>query len=337
MPAGAVLAAGLFALVLAALLNADALVRDAEAKELDTPGRDVSLAVWRPVQRIAGLLQLTAPRELGDVALGREFDADGEFELPEVESVSSAEPEAVEEVAEPVVEVPEWRVPTVDDPLRVWVGGDSMSQVFGESVVRIGTDLRVIETAQDTHISTGLSRPDFYDWPARLAEVVDGQDPDVMLIMFGANDAQGLSAADGTFSFGEEGWTREYRRRVGATMDFLTADPDRLVVWVGQPSARDSAFAGRMDLVNGIFQEEAGQRERVVYLDTWDLLNTPGGEFSAVLAGDSGEMVSMRQGDGFHLTRPAGDRVAIAALREISSRFDLTAGSGGVTALSAPD
>jgi hypothetical protein len=68
-PAGRVLVIIVAALVLAMLVNADALVERAERKP---PGaeRDRSLAVWHPVQDVSHVLQLDRLRQVTDWAVG---------------------------------------------------------------------------------------------------------------------------------------------------------------------------------------------------------------------------------------------------------------------------
>ncbi len=68
-PAGRVLVIMVAALVLAMLVNADALVERAERKP---PGasRDRSLAVWHPVQDVSHVLQLYRVRQLADWVAG---------------------------------------------------------------------------------------------------------------------------------------------------------------------------------------------------------------------------------------------------------------------------
>ena len=39
-------------------------------------------------------------------------------------------------------------------------------------------------------MSTGLTRPDYFNWPAELAADLKSQNPQVVVIMIGANDAQ---------------------------------------------------------------------------------------------------------------------------------------------------
>ena len=78
-------------------------------------------------------------------------------------------------------------------------------------------------------------------------------DAEVAVVMFGANDGQGLIAADGTTyqRVSEPGWQAEYGR-AAAVMDQLQA-PGRLVLWVTQPPMRDGDFDARMDIVNAIY------------------------------------------------------------------------------------
>src|SRR5262249_7664626 len=68
-PAGRVLVILVATLVLAMLVNADALVAKAEQKPLG-PGRDRALAVWRPVQDVSHVLQLYRIRQVADWATG---------------------------------------------------------------------------------------------------------------------------------------------------------------------------------------------------------------------------------------------------------------------------
>ncbi len=42
----------------------------------------------------------------------------------------------------------------------------------------------------DYHVSSGLSRPDFFDWPQRLVDEIVDFRPDAAAVLFGANDGQ---------------------------------------------------------------------------------------------------------------------------------------------------
>ena len=55
-------------------------------------------------------------------------------------------------------------------------------------------DTGVVETTVDYKVSSGLARPDFFDWPAHLRGELPAVDPDIVVVTFGGNDAQGLAA-----------------------------------------------------------------------------------------------------------------------------------------------
>src|SRR5690606_10267593 len=71
------------------------------------------------------------------------------------------------------------RTPTAEAPLRVYVGGDSQVAFLGPSLARRAEArapglVTVVET--DYRNSTGLARPDVFDWPLHVAVDVAGDD-----------------------------------------------------------------------------------------------------------------------------------------------------------------
>jgi uncharacterized protein len=311
-PAGRVLIVGLIALVLGALLNADSLVAQAERKPFGW-SRDLSLMVWQPVQSVSHFLSLNRPREWVDSMTGRaDSGPDEGFEFPPAEARRDDTDPATPTTQAPPAE-PELRTPTPDDPLRVWVGGDSMAQVFGQSLVAFVGETDLMTSTLDYRISTGLTRPDYFNWPQHLLDEIERLDPDALVIMFGANDGQGLVTADGEV-FQEvlsDGWAEEYRLRVAGTMDLLQ-DPDggRIVYWVGQPAMRSAGFDQRMRGLNEIYREEAASRPWVRYVDSYELFTNDAGQYEAFLPGPDGRVQDLRQGDGIHLSRAGGDLLA---------------------------
>src|SRR5690606_11546539 len=103
--------------------------------------------------------------------------------------------------------------------IQVWSGGDSMAYTVGVALENLGADDPAFDGELDNRGSSGLTRPDFFDWPAYLGQVAATSDPDVMVFLEGANDRQGM-VVDGTaYQPPAEQWLTEYRRRVGVAMD----------------------------------------------------------------------------------------------------------------------
>ncbi len=308
-PAGQVLAVIVAGLALAALVNADALVERAERKPLGA-GRDRSLAIWHPVQDVGHVLQLHRVRDLGDWLVGDEGPpaADDLAGSPGV-SATTVPPEARDEP-------PELRRPVAGAPLRVLIVGDSIVRDMGESFLRQTADDPLVAPRMHYENATGLARPDHYDWPTRLVQDAATTDPEVVLLMFGGNDAQPIVSPDGSVhdQVDSPGWRGEYGRRVAGVMDSLRHD-GRVLLWVGLPPMRDGGFDARVEVINEVVQAQAAERPWVRYLDSDEVLGDEDGGYVDRLDGVEGDL---RQGDGIHLSRAGADVLAQHLRRAIA-------------------
>lgn len=339
-------------LVLGALLNARQLEAIAARQPLGSR-RDLALELVRPVRGLADTFGLTAPRGWIDDVTGRRDEVIDPTPLAAATTTSTATSDTTSTSASPagttgasgtsaaipttvspsttvgstapsepsstsaVATTAARRQPTAEAPLRLWIGGDSQMGVPGQSLVRRAVASGLITTALDVRVSTGLGRPDYFDWPAHLDRTLADWRPDAVVVLFGANDHLAVSTPSGFAGFGTPAWESEYRARVAATMDLLGQRAAR-VYWLGQPVARDGDYSARMAHLDQIYAQEAAGRPWVTYLSTWELLSAPGGGYSAYLPDASGQQELVRERDGIHLTRAGGDRVAdlvMAALR----------------------
>jgi hypothetical protein len=298
-------------LALAALLNAQALLATAKGLPFGWR-RSVAVAVAEPLARLSGDLRLDVPRRELDRALGHAPAVPvtpGPSPSPTPTSTPSVGPS-------PTPSPTGLRVPTRADPLRIAVVGDSMAQVTGQSLITMAAATGVAHAVLDFRFSSGLTRPDFFDWPAHLAALLAGRaPPEALVVFFGANDAQGMESTRGVLRFGTSAWDAEYAARVDAVMRQLTAG-GATVYWVGQPIARSSTYSARMARLDAIYRTQAARHPGVTYVDSWALFTTPAGRYSAYLNTGSG-LTLMRQADGIHLSRAGGDRLARAVLTAI--------------------
>jgi hypothetical protein len=92
---------------------------------------------------------------------------------------------------------------------------------------------------------------------------------------------------------------------------------------------REPGFDGRMDLVNQAAMAEAATRPWVVFVDTTTLFGDPSGAFAELLPDAAGNPTDMRQGDGIHLTRAGGDRLAAHVMAVIAEHVDLSGAPQG--------
>ncbi len=214
--------------------------------------------------------------------------------------------------------------PTVENKLRLFIVGDSLAGGLGPVLTARVEDTGIIEADTLYKVSSGLTRPDFYDWPAVLDERVPAARPDVVVAQFGGNDAQAIAVKGQGYSPGTPEFAEEYARRVGEVMDFLRAD-GRKLIWVGLPNAESEKFRERLQIVVGIQKAEADKRPDVEYIDSWSIFTGRDGGFAAyVLDPSDGELKDVRAKDEFHLNATGENILALyvgdKVLEEVRAR-----------------
>lgn len=312
---------GVVAFGLFTLMNASSLLRLVERQPFGWQ-RTVEVALVKPIDGLSHLLFLDRPREAADDALDHEFGDSSAFEDLADAPATPVAPDATE-----------LRDPSAEDPLTIWIVGDSQAEILGQSVIERADSTGVMDATLDFEFSSGLTRPDFFNWPAEIQSVVEANHPDVMVVVFGANDGQGMELDSGVFQPGDPEWNAEYASRVDAVMTYLEQQGVR-VYWIGQPIARDAEYSGRLQLMNGIFADMSAEHPNTTVVSLYELFMDDSGAYSDYLPGADGELVNMRNSDGIHMTRAGGDRAAEAILSAIEA--DLPNGAPAATTTTAP-
>ncbi len=319
--AGSAIVVALIALLVGVLLNAPGLHKSATIQP-EGWKRDLALALTEPLTTVSEALLLDQPRRGLKAALGRSED-------DEIDTgIAVPQPPPNETPASPARPPPREKF-TPQRPLKLWIAGDSLVVVPGQSILRAVGDRRAIEPIGDVdgRIASGLERPDVFNWFDHVPEVMRKEKPRAVVLMFGGNDDHGfmtgLPEGREVGAFGSASWTAEYRRRVAAIMDTVTRG-GAFLVWIGLPITDDADQTSRFDAINAIVQPEAAKRPgRVSYLDTYFFFAENGG-YAQFVETDSGRLVRMRADDGVHFERAAGDLIARQILRRLNQRFDLT-------------
>ena len=325
LPAGTVLAVMLVAAIIAMFVNADATLRKSEAKR-NNPRWRTDIA--RDVADVADALGLTAPRTAMDDAMGRHSSSLTPEQVLARQRAAQARGTGGSTTTTSPSAVPHLRAPTPAAPLKLWVGGDSVTETFGTQLVRVSESTKLFDTTLDFHVSTGLSVPTYFNWPLHLAQdVIPKVDPDVVVIMFGANDGQNILMPDGSIltAFSPP-WQEEYAKRVGAVMDLLRSPTnDRIVMWAGPPPMGPETGTHGMDLISHIDWLEARSRPWVHYVDTWVYFSDTHLQFEHYLPSATGELRGLRQKDDIHMSDIGGTWLSWIVLRDLGRYVDLRA------------
>lgn len=199
-----------------------------------------------------------------------------------------------------------------DDRPRALVIGDS--NIYGELGKALHSSLAAFgySVVRKGKPTSGLARPDFWDWNARAAELIDAHDPQVVIAMFGGNDGQRCKSADMSGSpiwYRDAGlWEAEYEDRVRNFVHVLRGEGRR--VFLLSPTNRRPRIAReKMRRIQTLQRSATEGVEGVTWIDMFPLSSDEQGSWLRDGLDVMGKRVRYRRGDGIHLTPEGGDLV----------------------------
>jgi uncharacterized protein len=300
MPAGRALAVMLVTLLIWTLLYAPTMKRAAEASPIGVR-RAISLAVLTPIAAVSEWIGLDELASSIERAVGRDPRRVGGAFVPPPEDIpfvpgdgdDGGGRDGVTTEADPI------RVPTPTRKLRVAIVGDSLAAGLGYFAERVFRP-RLVRVSRQGRISTGLARPDYFNWPFAMRRIVDRFDPDLVIVMIGENDHQSLQTVHGDreAQVGTSAWPPAYRDRVIAMMRIATSRGAK-VVWAGLPISSDLGTREHSRRQNDIFEFAASISNNVVFFDSWERFRDPEGGYTAYFR-EGRRVILVREGDGLH-------------------------------------
>ena len=318
---------GVAAFALWFLLYAPTLQHNAQVSPVGTR-RTVSLDVTGPVAAVSRALQLSHIVSI----TGRGSGLGGPDRRPHGVGTAPGRPAGRRVAAEvriesqaggtapttPTTVPPNPKDPTAANPLRVLIVGDSIGIDLGDALQPDLAQTGVVSAALDGRVSTGLTRPDYFNWPAELTADLKSQNPQVVVIMIGANDAQDfLGPPDVPYTSPQ--WNTLYAQRVAQFMQ-IAQSGGATVVWVGMPPMQNPGLNAQMSDVNAVVQQQAAKAHPpVTYLSTDRSLGTAQGGYTAFVTNGAGQVVNVRTPDGTHLTPGGGQVVAQQVIAELQT------------------
>lgn len=196
------------------------------------------------------------------------------------------------------------RAATAAQPLRLFVTGDSMLESAGPMVVRKGGSKGRVDGCVDIRYSTGIVRPDYFDWAANARARMAERNPEAVVMMVGGNDCQNMAVDGRVLTAASPEWTAEYQRRTAAIMAVYANGGARRVYWVGMPIARSTKHTGCFRALDGALARAAAAQRGVSYVDIWALF-APDGRYTDTIDGRR-----VRNSDGIHLSVAGAELLA---------------------------
>jgi hypothetical protein len=205
-----------------------------------------------------------------------------------------------------------------ESKIRIAFVGDSISDGYWEGIsIAVGRDVCLknqLEIGRFAKNSTGLTRPDRFDWAAELRRVAESFKPRLFVMSLGLNDRQsvverGQVTMDDSPLYGDK-----YKERVTAVLRNAAAAKAALL-WVGLPAMRVPASDKDAREKNRLFAEAiaAFGAADMQYVEPWKHAATGADAFASYGPDPSGRMVQIRSSDGEHFT-VAGEMLTAAYL-----------------------
>ncbi|WP_170144286.1 SGNH/GDSL hydrolase family protein [Dichotomicrobium thermohalophilum] len=194
------------------------------------------------------------------------------------------------------------------DKYKLYVIGDFLAAGLATALPEALDESASIEIEQETRNSSGLARPDRYNWSRRIEDILEDQTVHVAVIMLGTNDRRRIRAASGFEDFGTEAWAEAYRLRVDSIIEKLTK-AKVAVYWMGLPIVADEEGRAEYEQINSIIRERA-YIGGVKYIDTWNGFSDQFGNFSAYGPSVEGVTKRLRDNNGIGFTAEGNRKLA---------------------------
>ncbi len=194
--------------------------------------------------------------------------------------------------------------------VRVLFAGDSLMEKLGPQLQEPLTRHLNWVCLPIGRKSTGLCRPDFYNWPAVLREKLQDFRPHLVVMWVGTNDNQNVYG-EKTGGLLTPAWKKAYYRKMLEIITLCQQFHARLIL-MGPPAVGDARVDEELKHINLLMQRVC-HHHRVPYLNVRSILADRQGGYIQHFSNRQGEPVAIRTKDHVHIT-DAGNNLVIRKL-----------------------
>ncbi len=201
----------------------------------------------------------------------------------------------------------------------VLVAGDSLSIFLAQALRPLLASRPGTAFAAKGKVSSGLARPDFFDWEREMDRLAATTRPDTAVVMIAANDNKTMTRPDGSkVVFGRPDWDVEYSRRVARLVAILRRhSPAARIYWVGAPVMADPGLNADVAKINVVIRRQLAAIPGCQFIDVSHTLADASGRYAKDLPTAHGSQTA-RTPDGVHLTPFGAKLLANACLASMS-------------------
>lgn len=220
-----------------------------------------------------------------------------------------------------------------EDATHILVIGDFLAGGLADGLETAFAENADVVVTGRANGSSGFVRDDHYDWPGRIGEVLEAQEPDIVVLMIGSNDRQQMRVEGTREQPLSEAWLKEYEARATALASAIR-EKDLPLIWVGNLPFRSGAMSSDMLAFNDIYR-------RVVsnvggeFVDVWDGFVDENGAFATSGPDMNGQPAQLRASDGINVTAAGRRKIAFYVEKPLNRLLGGSAATG--LARIAPD
>ncbi|MDQ0464263.1 hypothetical protein QO010_002044 [Caulobacter ginsengisoli] len=223
---------------------------------------------------------------------------------------------------------------TPGQPVVIGVFGDSMGDGLWAGLYRQLHDDKGYEVIRFSQASTGLARYDYIDIQKQTEKQLEGRRLDVAIVLFGANDEQGIIANGQVLPFASDGWKQVYGQRID-NLTGLLREHGAAVYWVGLPRMKRPDYDRRAGVLNSVYAERAAALG-MPFLDLVPATINDKGEYEAYLVPEGDDRPRlMRAKDGIHMTMAGYLRIARPVTDRLRADVDAALAAAGPASVSS--
>lgn len=215
----------------------------------------------------------------------------------------------------------------IPDPLgdsaNILIVGDSLMGGVGPQLKRLfRREHKQPNSTLEWKSSTGLTRFDYFNWPAKLDNLFERQPYQLVVAIFGTNDNQSVKFNKKLIRYGTPEWFNFYRDRIEEVLEIMCQRADTKLFWIGLPRMRAKTFDRKIEKMNQLFMDQVNGSSCGTYIPMSKYIS-PDDAYTSYMS-ISGKKTRVRAGDGIHMTFKGYQHVARHLASDIMTAFNQT-------------
>jgi hypothetical protein len=211
--------------------------------------------------------------------------------------------------------------PAPEDPrTKVFVIGDSLAGGLGAGMRRLTEESERYNVQLRYQEDSGLTRPEFYDWPDAIAKIAASNKMDEAIVLIGSNDVRSIRVGGASFEFGTPEWTMAYTAQIDRLIASLK-QTGAVLHWVSLPPMANPEYNQAIATI-GEIQKQKAEEAGIHFIDLRPQLLNPDGTYMERGPDDTGTVRKIRDRDGVHFMKVGNNKIGALVLGAIMTRAE---------------